>query len=36
MEWYEIVISVLSGHAAAIRLVIKLVEYVQKAIKEKK
>ena len=35
MEWYEIVISVLSGLAAAIPLVIKLVEYVQKAIKEK-
>lgn len=35
MEWYEIVISILSGLAAAIPLVIKLVEYVQKAIQEK-
>lgn len=35
MEWYEILISVLSGLAVTIPLVIKLVEYVQKAIKEK-
>lgn len=35
MEWYEILISVLSGLAATIPLVIKLVEYVKKAIKEK-
>lgn len=35
MEWYEIVISILSGLAATIPLVIKLVEYVQKAIQEK-
>lgn len=34
-NWYEIIISVLSGLAVAIPLVIKLVEYVQKAIKEK-
>ena len=35
MEWYEIVISVLSGLIAVIPLVVKLVEYVQKATKEK-
>lgn len=35
MEWYEILISVLTGLATAIPLVIKLVEYVKKSIKEK-
>lgn len=35
MEWYEVLIGVLSGLAAAIPLVIKLVEYVKKAVKEK-
>ena len=35
MEWLEIVVSILSGLAVAIPLVVKLVEYVQKAIKEK-
>lgn len=35
MEWHEIIVSILSGLAVAIPLVIKLVEYVQKAIKEK-
>lgn len=35
MEWYEILISVLSGLVVTIPLVVKLVEYVQKAIKEK-
>ena len=35
MEWYEIVINILSGLAVAIPLVVKLVEYVEKAIKEK-
>ena len=35
MEWYKILISVLTGLITAIPLVIKLVEYVQKAIKEK-
>ena len=35
MEWYEIVISILSGLIAIIPLVIKLVEYVEKATKEK-
>lgn len=35
MEWYEIIVSILSGLAVTIPLVIKLVEYVQKAIKEK-
>ena len=35
MEWYEIIISVLSGLVAVIPLVVKLVEYVKKATKEK-
>lgn len=35
MEWYEILISILSGLVAIIPLVVKLVEYVQKATKEK-
>lgn len=35
MEWVELIISILAGLAAAIPLVIKLIEYVQKAIKEK-
>lgn len=35
MEWHEILISVLTGLAAAIPLVIKLVEYVRKAVQEK-
>ena len=35
MEWYEILISILTGLATAIPLVIKLVEYVKKSIKEK-
>lgn len=35
MEWYEILISILSGLAATIPLVVKLVEYVKKAIQEK-
>ena len=35
MEWYEILISILSGLVATIPLVIKLVEWVKKAIEEK-
>ena len=35
MEWYEILVSILTGLAATIPLVIKLVEYVQKSIREK-
>lgn len=35
MEWYELIISVLSGLAVTIPLVIKLVEWVKKAIEEK-
>lgn len=35
MEWYEILISILSGLVATIPLVVKLVEYVKKAVKEK-
>jgi hypothetical protein len=35
MKWYEILVSVLTGLAATIPLVVKLVEYVQKAVKEK-
>lgn len=35
MEWVKLIISILSGLAAAIPLVVKLIEYVQKAIKER-
>jgi len=35
MNWMNFTIAVLSGLAAAIPLVVKLVEYVQKAVKEK-
>lgn len=35
MEWVQLVVSVLAGLATAIPLAIKLVEYVQKAVKEK-
>lgn len=35
MEWYEIIVSILSGLVIAIPLVIKLTEWVGKAIKEK-
>ena len=35
MEWLEIIASVVAGLAAAIPLVIELVKYVKKAIKEK-
>ncbi len=35
MEWVQLALSILAGLATAIPLVIKLVEYVQKAIKEK-
>lgn len=35
MEWVNYVVSILSGLAVAIPLVIKLVEYVKKAVKEK-
>ena len=35
MEWYEILISILSGLMATIPLVIKLVEWVKKAVQEK-
>jgi hypothetical protein len=35
MNWVEIIVSILTGLAACIPLIIKLVEYVQKAIKEK-
>ena len=35
MKWYEILVNILSGLAVAIPLVVKLVEYVEKAIKEK-
>ncbi len=34
-EWVEIAISILSGLAVAIPMAVKLVEYVQKATKEK-
>lgn len=35
MKWYEIAVNILSGLAIAIPLVVKLVEYVKKAVKEK-
>lgn len=35
MEWVQIALSIVAGLATAIPLVIKLVEYVQKVIKEK-
>ena len=35
MEWYEIVISICSGLAVAIPLVVELIKWVQKAIQEK-
>lgn len=35
MEWMQVIVPVLTGLAATIPLVIKLVEYVQKAMKEK-
>ena len=35
LNWVEIVISILTGLAAAIPLVVQLVKYVQKAVKEK-
>lgn len=35
MEWINYAVSVLSGLAVAIPLVVKLVEYVKKAVKEK-
>lgn len=35
MEWVRVVLAIVSGLATAIPLVIKLVEYVQKATKEK-
>lgn len=34
-EWVKYIVTILSGLAAAIPLVIKLTEYVQKAVKEK-
>ena len=35
MEWYEILIDILSGLIIVIPLVVKLIEYVKKATKEK-
>ena len=35
MEWYEILISILSGLATAIPLVVQLVKYVKQAMREK-
>lgn len=35
MEWYEIVVSILSGLAVTIPLVIQLVKFVQQAVREK-
>ena len=35
LEWLQLIVSVLAGLVTAIPLAIKLVEYVQKAVKEK-
>jgi hypothetical protein len=35
MEWLEIIISILSGLLVTIPLVVKLVEYIKKAVQEK-
>lgn len=35
MEYLDVILSIVAGLAAAIPLVVKLVQYVQKAIKEK-
>ena len=35
MEWLEIIVNILSGLAVTIPLVVELVKYVKKAIKEK-
>lgn len=35
MEWVKLILSIIAGIATCIPLAIKLVEYVQKAIKEK-
>ena len=35
MEWYEIIVGILTGLAVAIPLVVKLVEYVTKVVREK-
>ena len=35
MQWTQMIVAILTGLAAAIPLVVKLVEYIQKAIKEK-
>lgn len=35
MEWYNILMSILSGLLVTVPLVLKLIEYVQKAVEEK-
>lgn len=35
MEWTDMILAIIAGLSAAIPLVIKLVEYVRKAIKER-
>ena len=35
MEWYQIIVSILSGLVITIPLVVKLVEYVKKAVQER-
>lgn len=35
MKWYEIIVNILSGLVITIPLVVKLVEYVRKAVMEK-
>jgi hypothetical protein len=35
MKWIELIVSILAGLAASIPLVVKLIEFVKKAVKEK-
>lgn len=35
MEWYEIIVSILSGLVATIPLVVQLIKYVKEAIQER-
>ena len=35
MEWYEILVSILTGLATAIPLVVELIKYVKESVKEK-
>lgn len=35
MEWYEIIVSILTGIATAIPLVVELIKYVKESVREK-